>query len=127
MVFKALALGEDFMRMRVMSLILAFWHHDHNHYHHYQPNIDHHHHYHHYQDHRHDYVCHHDHPHDHDHHDDQGEEDSIGSAGSLAQPRSVPEVWGEEGELSGEHDHDDNHDDKDDDNDCNCHHYLRFI
>ena len=32
---------------------------------------------------------------------DQGEEDSIGSAGSLAQPRSVPEVWGEEGELSG--------------------------
>ena len=31
----------------------------------------------------------------------QEEGDSIGSAGSLAQPRSVPEVWGEEGELSG--------------------------
>jgi len=30
----------------------------------------------------------------------QEEGDSIGSAGSLAQPRSVPEVWGEEGELS---------------------------
>ena len=31
----------------------------------------------------------------------QDEGDSIGSAGSLAQPRGVAEVWGEEGELSG--------------------------
>jgi len=30
----------------------------------------------------------------------QDEGDSIGSAGSLAQPRGVAEVWGEEGELS---------------------------
>ena len=40
-------------------------------------------------------------PHPRHHHQDEG--DSIGSAGSLAQPRSVPEVWGEEGELSGRH------------------------
>ena len=45
----------------------------------------------------HDHLQHHRHHHRHR----QGEEDSIGSAGSLAQPRSVPEVWGEEGELSG--------------------------